>query len=145
MKKLLLLAFTALTLAFTSNTLAAVAIGDLTLNVSGKAVFPGSDTVKGTQHIISTTTKSFTEADVYSLVKKAISDAVVFFPTVPTQTLPADGRIVYNPTYQTNMYTLAIYDTVYTNITGLFYVTNNSGFYCPLSGRDTNGNYFSFL
>lgn len=143
MKKTFIFAVAVITLAFASSITMAASVGVMVLNVSGTAQFPGTNFTKGVQQVATTVTKTFKEADIYTLIVNAVSNAAI--TAIPTQTLPADGYIAYNPNFVTNMFTMTTYDHVYTNITGLFYVTNKSGFFYPLSGRDTNGNYYSFI
>lgn len=146
MKKFLILSVVAAAFTFATGKVSANPV----LNVSGTIQFQNAtNTVKGSQLIATTFTSSFNNKQVYNLVSNAVANAAVYDTAIVVPTnLPANGYIAYSPTnftaLATNFYT---YDTniVYTNVFGVFYVTNKSGFYYPLSGLDTNGNYYSFV
>lgn len=71
---------------------------------------------------------------IYNIISNAVANATLWGGTnIATMNLPSDGYITFSPV-----------DTVGT-VTGLFYVTNKSGFYYPLNGIDTNGNYYSWI
>lgn len=106
---------------------------DLVLNVSAtgqfqKAYYPGSN-------VATTVTLAINNKYIYNIISNAVANTgywAINDCIAPTN-LPANGYIAYNPTN---------YDgTVY----GVFYVTNKSGFYYPLSGTDTNGQYYSWI
>ena len=105
---------------------------DLTVNISGTVKYQDlyGDT-KGT-----VTTKSFTEKQVYELITNAVGQAASDSTpegAIPSVALPSDGYIAFNPQG---------YDG---EVDGTFYVTNKSGYYYPLSGFDTNDDYYSFI
>jgi hypothetical protein len=77
---------------------------------------------------------SMNEKVVYTLISNAVADAHnLLGPNLTPQNLPADGYIAFMPTANNGA-----------NI-GLFYVTNKSGFFLPLSGRDATNGYYNFI
>lgn len=107
---------------------------DLVINASGTAliqtVAPYSGLKKSTP-----STVSFNNKYTYNLISNAVAN-VGFWADgdIPPTTLPADGCIAFNQT------------AIITNsLMGVFYVTNKAGFYYPLSGLDTNGEYYSWM
>ncbi len=108
------------------------ASADLILSVSGTAV------VQKTHESFKATTGSYTINNkvVYTIVSNALNYAsAVSFGAIPSTNVPANGYIAFNPNG---------YDGGPEFGNGFFYVTNKTGFYCPLSGFDTNDNYYSF-
>jgi hypothetical protein len=70
-----------------------------------------------------------------SYIVGIISNALFFAPPAginPTN-IPAKSYIVYNPN-----------GVDPSGLNGIFYVTNQNHFSCPLSGIDTNGDYYSY-
>jgi hypothetical protein len=108
-------------------------------------------TVSGTMEVqtnFDTTNKTESDVDiskvmtfntkyVYRLISNAVANAYGNLGTNLTPTnLPADGYIAFN---------IRGYDNPDGDGNGTFYVTNKSGFYYPLSGYDTNSQYYSFI
>lgn len=109
---------------------------DLVLNVSGTIKYQNQDTgSKGTVGSL-----SFNQKTVYYIVTNALAGNAIgtngstLGAYISPATMPVDGYIAFNP-YNTNA------DGTY----GVFYVTNKSGFNFPLSGLDTDGQYYSFI
>jgi hypothetical protein len=126
MKKLLIAAGMAAALAFASGKTMASS-GSLILNVSGTAKYQYLDgSTKGTVE-----SHSFTEKNLYSLITNAVANWSGGL--IPSANFPADGYIVYNPGGSDG------------EVTGGFYVTNKTGFYYPLSGSDSDLNYYSWI
>jgi hypothetical protein len=127
MKKFVLLIAVAATLAFAAGNTRA----DLILNVSGTAkVGDVEGAYKGNY-----TTHSFSEKDVYTLISNALVNVTNFDTAIAQVHVPANGYIAFNP---------GAYDEG-PDDGGIFYVTNKTGYYHPLSGYDTNDNYYSFI
>lgn len=81
-----------------------------------------------------TATLSFNNKFVYRVVSNAVANVATWaVANIPPVTLPADGYIAFNPTLRDGM------------VQGIFYVTNKSGFYHPLSGFDSTGAYYSWM
>jgi hypothetical protein len=70
---------------------------------------------------------------VYSLITSAVANVGTNGTGLASTNLPSDGYIAFNP------------NGIIGGVAGTFYVTNRSGFSYPLSGVDTNGNYYSFI
>jgi len=101
--------------------------GDLILSASGTIKYQNDDgDYKGTVG-----TYSFSEKDVFNLISNAVATASIT-GVAPTN-IPKGSYIVFSPQG---------YDG---EVSGTFYVTNKSGFYYPLSGFDTNDDYYSFI
>jgi len=126
-----LLCALALVVAFAGGKAAA---RGLVLSISGTVKLQGPfSNTKG-----AVTAQTFSERGVYELITNAVASASnVSEGAISSEALPANGYIAFD-SYGTNYTTNG---TVY----GTFYVTNKSGFYYPLSGTDTNGNYYSFM
>jgi hypothetical protein len=89
---------------------------------------------KGPIAVASTLSFSLKQKDIFNLLSNAIAN--VQYKALPQTNLPANGYIVYN----------SIGDDLGPETgLGFFYVTNKSGFYLPLSGFDTNTNYYSYM
>lgn len=144
MKKFLILNVVAAVLAFICSKASA----DPTLNISGTALSEKSIVTNGIHQVATTFTSSFSNKQVYNIISNAVANVGNYDTAIVPANLPANGYVAYSPialtVLTTNFYT---YDPniIYTNVSGIFYVTNKSGFYYPLSGLDTNGNYYSFV
>jgi hypothetical protein len=117
------LAVMAITALFIPFTVAASG-GGLVLNVSGTidSLDTNNTDIKG--HFNS---MSVNEKDVYTLISNGVANAYGFLSTnLDATNLPANGYIAYNTA-------------------GIFYVTNKTGFYLPLSGHDKEANFYSFI
>ncbi len=108
---------------------------NLILNLSGTAEVQGTNGAdKGTIK-----TLSLNEKSIYAIISSAVTNAASYstnLASLSSTTLPSDGYIVFNP------------EASDTTVTGVFYVTNKTGFYFPLSGLTTNAfstNYYSFI
>ena len=130
----------AATLALAFNKASA----DPVFNLSGTALFNKSVTTNGSKQVATTTTLALNNKTIYGIVSNAVANAGTYNTAIPTANLPADGYIAYN-FFATNATTYSTYDPDYSQVVGAFYVTNKSGFYYPLSGLDTNGQYYSFM
>jgi hypothetical protein len=87
--------------------------------------------------IFKSTTMTFNNKYIYNLVSNAVANGYDDLGTNLTgTTLPADGYIAFNAFGTTPLFNEA---------NGVFYVTNKSGFYHPLSGRDATNGYYSFM
>ena len=96
----------------------------LILIVSGKAI---CQNLEG-PFTGNTSTHSFNEKIVYLLVSNYVANASSYsYANIAGTNLPANGYIAFNPNRD------------------LFYVTNKTGFYYPLSGFDANYQYFSWI
>jgi hypothetical protein len=81
-----------------------------------------------------TATLSFNNKFIYTIISNAVANAALWTGTnIASTNLPADGYIAFNPKASDGM------------VQGIFYVTNKSGIYYPLSGYDTNGDYYSWI
>jgi hypothetical protein len=103
----------------------------LILNASGTIKFQGTNGVdKG-----AVSSFSFSEKSLYSLISSIVAnDYDTLGTNIAPTNLPASGYIVYNPNKL----------DANTNY-GVFYVTNKSGFYYQLSGRDKTNGYYNFI
>jgi hypothetical protein len=70
---------------------------------------------------------------IYGIISNAVANADAYGTGITPVTLPANGYIAFDPNG---------YDGT---VGGVFYVTNKSGFYYPLSGVDVGTNYYSFV
>jgi hypothetical protein len=122
------------------------ALADPVINISGTAEFNKTNFTHGPEQIATTLNESFNNLAIYNLISNAVAGVTNYDSAIAPTNLPAFGYIACNlsnttaisfPTYDTNI--------TYSEVVGLFYVTNRSGFYYPLSGVDTNGNYYSFM
>ena len=128
-----------LTLAFNQ------ASADPVFNISGTALFNKTNYVQGAKQVATTTTFSFNNKTIYNVISNAVANATNYDKAIITTNLPANGYIAYN-FFATNNANFNPYDSIsYSQVMGVFYVTNKTGFYYPLSGLDTNGNYYSFM
>ncbi len=103
-----------------------------------------SVTTNGSKEVATTTTFSLNNKVIYNIISNAVANGNTFDPDLVTTTLPSNGYIAYN-FFATNITSYATYDPSYSQVVGAFYVTNKTGFYYPLSGLDTAGNYYSFM
>ncbi len=105
---------------------------DFVLTASGTAEIQKTFTIGS--NTATTATLSFNNKYIYTLISNAVANVTNWSGTAidPTN-LPANGYIAYNPTANDTM------------VPGVFYVTNKSGVYYPLSGVDTNGQYYSWI
>jgi hypothetical protein len=103
---------------------------------AGLALSVGGTTVlQKTQQQFKATTGDYTINNkiIYTIISNALWYASANSAGAITPTnVPPNGYIAFNPIG---------YDG---EVQGTFYVTNKSGFYCPLSGFDANTNYYSF-
>ncbi len=99
------------------------------LSISCTAQFDKTNYVKGTQSVATTVSESINNKLVYNMISNAVASVTNGVAT----NLPANGYIAYD-----------IYDYD-GNVEGYFFVTNKAGFFYPLSGMDTNNNYYSFM
>jgi hypothetical protein len=116
--------------------------GPLILTASGTialgAINASSTSTK--TNIYTVSTLSFNEKYIYNMVSNAA--ASTSYPSLTPTHLPADGYIAFDPNgsdLQENVFEEDYYAQ------GLFYVTNKSGFYFPLSGFDTTNGYYSYI
>jgi hypothetical protein len=124
MKKLAMFAVAAAALVLAAGKVEAS--GNLVLNISGSVQYQ----VTNSATVGKTKTQSFNNATIYNLISNAVANATNGIAT----NLPAKGIIAYDPEGYDGMNT------------GLFYVTDKTnGFYYPLSGQDTNSQYYSFI
>jgi hypothetical protein len=129
MKKFMLLSAVVAALALAAGRAVAASNGTFTLTMSGTV-----ETVKTSTGTTQTTqTKSFNNATIYLAISNAVAQGNV--TGVPATNLPAKGFIVYNPEESDGF------------VQGIFYVTTKgaTNFAYPLSGMDTNGNYYSYM
>ncbi len=124
MKKIAVLAVTVAALVLAAGKVEAA--GNLILNISGSAQYQFTNsTLSG-----KTKTVSFSNASIYNM----ISNSVAANTNGVATNLPAKGIIEYDPEGNDD------------NIQGIFYVTDKTnGFYFPLSGYDTNNQYYSYM
>lgn len=144
MKKFLLLTVVAATLTFVNSKVSA----DPALNISSTVLSEKNNLTNGIHLVATSFASSFNNRSMYNLISNAVANAANYNTAITTTNLPANGYIAYNPISETTFATnFATYDTniIYTNVFGMFYVTNRAGFYYPLSGLDTNGSYYSFI
>ncbi len=99
------------------------------LNLTCTADFNKSSTTNGALLVATVTTEAVNN----KLIYKIITNAVAKLTNGLAAKLPANGYIAYDP-----------YDSD-GNVNGYFFVANTSGFHYPLSGFDTNHNYYSFI
>jgi len=145
MKRLIILAAMAATAVLLPGKAAATA-NPLLLNltVSGTVEVWTNEYNQGTNKteidIASSTTVSFNTKYIYNLISNAVANAYGEIGTNLTPTnLPANGYIAFNVTNVDNPGYPVNGDS------GTFYVTNKTGFYFPLSGRDATNGYYSFI
>ncbi|HTV76395.1 MAG TPA: hypothetical protein VMD57_05290 [Candidatus Baltobacteraceae bacterium] len=97
----------------------------LTLTVSGTVQY---QKVYGLGEASTTAAHSFNEKTVYLLVSNYVANAPSYsYTNIAGTNLPANGSIAFNPNRNS------------------FYVTNQAGFYYPLSGFDANNQYYSWI
>ncbi len=142
MRKFILLGAVAMALAFILDRASA----DPVFSITGTALFNKTNYTQGSQQVATTLTYSLNNKSIYNLISNAVANAGTYDSALTTTNLPANGYIAYNLS-ATNAINLTTYDVniSYSQIVGAFYVTNKSGFYYPLSGLDTGGNYYSFM
>jgi hypothetical protein len=87
-----------------------------------------------TNYITVAKSVTFNNAKIYNLISNAVANAhsISGNTNIPSTTLPADGYIAFNPTFDGG------HDE-------FFYVTNKSGYYFPLGGVTTNDTYYSWI
>jgi hypothetical protein len=129
MKKLAILAAVAAVAALVPIKALAGSSPGLILNVSASVKSQSINTTGFKGSIVSS---SFSEKNLYTLVSNALAGSSGALLGLAPTNLPANGYIAFNP------------GTNDGNVFGFFYVTNKSGLYWPLSGLDTNGQYYSF-
>jgi hypothetical protein len=117
----------ALTAAFLTSK------ADLVMTASGTAKIEKSYAQDGSK-TATTSTLSFNNKFIYNIISNAVANAATWTGTnIAATNFPANGYIAFNPTGSDGI------------VKGVFYVTNQSGFFYPLSGLDTNGNYYSWI
>jgi hypothetical protein len=127
MKHFAFLTALALALAFASSQAFAQ---NFRLSISGTAQFFYTNYVSTQDQYVETSAKeTFNTSKIYTLV----SNAVLSAPNDLGVVLPANGYIAFNPSTNDG------------EVQGVFYVTNKTGFYYPLSGHDENNTYYSFI
>jgi hypothetical protein len=99
------------------------------LSLSCTAQFNKTNYVKSSQGIATTVSESINNKLVYNVISNAVAGLTNGMATH----LPANGYIAYDP-----------YDSD-RNVYSFFYVTNKTGLFYPLSGYDTNNNYYSLM
>jgi hypothetical protein len=114
------------------------ASAQLVLSVSGSAL---SQKTYAGSNVATTGAYSLNEKIIYNIISNAVANAAAASsgtsPGAITPTnVPANGYIAFDPIDSDGGPELG---------SGFFYVTNKSGFYFPLSGLDTNGNYYSYI
>lgn len=112
-----------------SSTKALAASGEI--SVTGTIKVQNTNSVSKDAESSKVLTLSLKNAQLYSLITNAVFSAAT--NGIATTNFPANGYIAFDPNGTDG------------NVTGTFYVTNKSGFYYPLSGLDTNENYYSFI
>jgi hypothetical protein len=126
-KILFTVAMAGVTILASGKTFAPVGVVKLTATLEGQGL---TTNTRGTEN--STTTKSqINDAILYDVISNSIVNSAT--NGIAITNLPPDGVIVFNPSGDDG------------TVTGTFYVTNKTGFFFPLSGVDTNGNYYSFI
>jgi hypothetical protein len=149
MNKIIMLAAVAIAVAFIPVKVAAFMPTNGETNKIGNLILSVSGTVK-TQNTLNTnkmtvSTMSFNEKYVYELISYAVANVqtyTIYTNYLNATNLPADGYIAFSPNFQLNN---VANNSPNTFIYGLFYVTNKSGFYYPLSGYDNNGQFYSYI
>lgn len=145
MKKPLIVTLVLATLALASSQLLA---GPLLVNIRFTAEIQGAGVYVNGNSTNSASRTSLNEAGVYQFLANVVSNSsppyTNGFLTKPPA-FPADGFIVYDPDIAITNISNNIISSGSAILQGLFYVTNTSGFYFPLSGLDTNRDYYSFM
>jgi len=129
--KLFLMAGVAGAAALFSSQAMAANTGEITISVAIKA--QNTNSVSKSTDTSKVTSLSWSETQVYSLITNALANVGTNGTGIASTNLPAGGYIAFNPNGNDG------------NVSGVFYVTNKSGLYYPLSGVDTNGNYYSYM
>jgi hypothetical protein len=130
MKKLILLSMVAGALAFAARNASA----DLVVTLSGTGVNQKSNTTTSTAFVGTTESSSFNNKQPYTIISNALANASAWSGgAIASTNVPANGYIAFNPGGNDGA------------VQGIFYVTNKSGVYWPLSGFDANGEYFSWM
>jgi len=132
MKKFVLSGIVAATLTV---ALASAWAKDPVLTVSGTAVIQKTNYENSSSVFIGTTaSSSFNNKQVYNLISNAVANASsASFGAISSAILPANGYIAFNA------------QSFDGQVSGIFYVTNKTGFFYQLSGTDGNGNYYSWI
>jgi hypothetical protein len=135
MKKFVLLSAIVAALAFAMGNASANV-----LSITGTAVLQKTNYLSSKSVITGTTANlAFSSKTLYSMVSNTVNSALLeTYNFVNSTTVPANGYIAFDP----NFVTLSTNGDA---VKGLFYVTNSSGFYYPLSGIDDNGHYYSWM
>jgi hypothetical protein len=142
MRKFLLTIAVTVVLALAFNK----ACADPVFNISGTALFNKTNYIQGSKQVATTTTFSFNNKTIYSIISNAVANGTNYDTHIMVTNLPANGYIAYGFFVTNNANNFSPYDSIfYPQVMGAFYVTNKTGFYYPLSGLDTNGNYYSFM
>jgi len=103
------------------------------VNLSGTILEEKSSVINSNNETFTTANVPLKNATLYAVVSNAVAFASTYGTGIPSDTVPANGYIVYDPNG---------FDGV---VAGVFYVTNNSGYYYPLSGTDSKTNYYNFV
>lgn len=128
--KTLLIAAVAGTIAFVSGQ-AMASTGEITVSATVKE--QNTNSISKDTQTSKITSASYNNAKIYSLISNAVVNVGTNGTGIAPGSLPANGYIVFDPNGNDGM------------VSGTFYATNKSGFYYPLSGLDTNGDYYSFI
>lgn len=103
------------------------------VTISGKILTQKAATDKKNVLTSDIVTVDLKNSLVYSLISNAVKNVGTNGTGLSSTNLPANGYIAFNPSGSDG------------TVGGTFYVTNKTGFYYPLSGLDTNDNYYSFI
>jgi hypothetical protein len=103
------------------------------LEISGKILTQKAATTKKNELSSSIETVDLKNSLIYSLISNVVLNVGTNGTGLTSTNLPANGYIAFDPSGDDGM------------VAGTFYVTNKTGFYYPLSGLDTNDNYYSFI
>ncbi len=138
MKRLMLLIAMAAALAFTPGQASA----DMILTVSGTAEIQKTNSETKTAFVGTTGNTSFNNKQIYYLVSNAVANVGQWAGgRITPSHLPADGYIAFDPNDSKGPPLAYPYNGP---VTGIFYVTNKSGYHFPLVGFDSNDQYYSW-
>ena len=129
MKKFVLISALTAALAMVSGKASA----DLVMTVSATDDIQKTNQTTSTAYVGTTANVSLANKQVYAIISNALANVSIWSTNIAPTHLPADGYIAFNP---------GGYDG---QVTGVFYVTNKTGFYYPLSGFDANQDYYSWI
>lgn len=103
------------------------------VNVSGTITEQKPATILNNQEVGKTVTVPLKNSTVYGIISNSVANVGNLGTGLTPASLPPDGYVAYDPQSYDGM------------VSGVFYVTNKSGYYYPLSGFDVNSNYYSFI